>query len=133
MVSFQAWSFGDGYLGNQGEYKIDPKMTLIKGKKCPKCGRTDRIMEVEDKSKSLYNAGSGFQVFAKQYKCGNCGKIFKPDESAVNEAPAPEEAPVMEEEPVPEEAPVVEEEPVPEEAPVVEEEPVPEEPAPDEE
>nr|MDO8109340.1 hypothetical protein [Candidatus Sigynarchaeota archaeon] len=51
-------------------------MTLIKGKKCPKCSKTDRIIEAEDKTKILYYNMQGSPVYKKQYKCGNCGHYF---------------------------------------------------------
>lgn len=56
-------------------------MTLIRGYTCPKCSKSDRIIEVEDKSgKPLYYAMSGAPVYKKGFKCGNCGHLFeKPD------------------------------------------------------
>ncbi len=51
-------------------------MTLIRGKKCPACGKTDRIIESPDKSKVLYYNMQGSPIYAKGYKCGNCGHYF---------------------------------------------------------
>ncbi|MBD3188899.1 hypothetical protein GF325_18880 [Candidatus Bathyarchaeota archaeon] len=44
---------------------------------CPSCGKKDRILEIEDKSKPLYYSMQGSPVFAKKWKCGNCGHVFE--------------------------------------------------------
>ncbi|MFX0099811.1 MAG: hypothetical protein ACFFCS_09520 [Candidatus Hodarchaeota archaeon] len=50
---------------------------LIRGYKCPSCGKGDRIMEIQDKTKILYYSMQGSPVYSKKLKCGNCGNVFE--------------------------------------------------------
>lgn len=59
--------------------KMVSKMTLIRGKTCPKCKKSDRIIEQQDKSKVLYFNMQGAPQYARMFKCGNCGELFKAD------------------------------------------------------
>ncbi len=54
-------------------------MTLIRGKVCPKCKKGDRIIEQQDKTKVLYYNMQGAPQYARMFKCGNCGELFKPE------------------------------------------------------
>ncbi len=47
--------------------------------KCPDCGNNEakRIFEGSDKDNVLYYSMQGRPVYAKNYRCGKCGSIFK--------------------------------------------------------
>ncbi|MHA1731999.1 MAG: hypothetical protein ACTSU5_08640 [Promethearchaeota archaeon] len=44
---------------------------------CPKCNTTGQLIhEIENRSKVLYYGMQGVPIYAKQWKCGNCGHIW---------------------------------------------------------
>jgi ribosomal protein S27AE len=60
-------------LGIKDEIPIEPsKEIVIRKKKCPNCGNTNKsqIREVDDKTRLIYTYP---KIYAKKYKCGQCG------------------------------------------------------------
>lgn len=58
-------------------------MTETKRIKCPECGNGNpkKIFEEADKDNVIYYSMQGRPVYAKDYRCGECGNIFKKDKS----------------------------------------------------
>jgi DNA repair exonuclease SbcCD ATPase subunit len=64
-------------LGIKDETPIESsEETVIRKKKCPNCGNTNKaqIREVDDKTRIIYTYP---KIYAKMYKCGQCGAEWR--------------------------------------------------------
>jgi len=64
-------------LGIKDEIPIESsKEIVIRKKKCPNCGNTNKsqIREVDDKTRLIYTYP---KIYAKMYKCGQCGADWR--------------------------------------------------------